>query len=313
MPQLTIIFDLETSGFRGLPLFSEFNRIVQICAVDCNNENRIFNSFVNPGGQIPPFSSQIHGIYDNDVVEALTITSVLEDFENFFEIFKYESVELIAHNATWFDEPILRKEYYRAKRVFPNNITFFDTLPFFRKQYPGIEKYSLNHLHKHFFGKDIENAHRADADVGALMKLYHYFVRDKRKKPLYLTCTNCLTELYYIGPERAYIIIRSLKCETVNEIKQFWVTKACKVDHYIQNVLKVNDITQRMIIASQFLDLNVTSPELKKHLTLTVKDDQCLNETDYYIKFKYYNKSRLTKLNKLTFQKGLLRLKQYYL
>ena len=311
MQQLSIVFDLETTGFRGLPLFSEFNRIVQICAIDISDHTRVFNTFVYPGGKIPHFSSQIHNIYDKDIENAPTIEDVLKQFETFFEFKKYKTVELIAHNANWFDAPILRKEYRRAKRDFPSNVIFFDTLPFFRKQYPGLEKYNLSYLHKHFFYKEIENAHRADADVGALLKLYVNYVCDKRNNPMYLTCSDCLTEMYYIGPQRAFSIIQTINCETVADLKHYWKKKRTTVDFFLRNILKVNDITQRMILASQFLDIDVTSPQLREYLILDIKEKDCLNKTDYYVKFKYYDQQK--SFNRFTFQKGLLSLKNVYL
>ena len=91
----------------------------------------------------------------------------------FFQFHKYDIVEMIAHNNTNFDQLILMKEYKHVdERFLPSNVVFWDTLPFLRDMYPTEKSFSLPILYESFYKDKFVNAHRADADVKALIRIY---------------------------------------------------------------------------------------------------------------------------------------------
>ena len=76
-----IAFDTETTG-----LDTTRARIIQIGAVKISkgriDANQSFQQLVNPGEPIPPASTAIHGIYDDDVVSAGSFVAIKADFDS---------------------------------------------------------------------------------------------------------------------------------------------------------------------------------------------------------------------------------------
>ena len=95
-------FDTETTG-----LSVAQDAIIQLGAVRVLNgrivEGEVLDSYVNPGRPIPPASTKVHRITDDDVAGAPGIVEVGRAFHHFAQ----ESV-LVAHNAP-FDIGLLRK------------------------------------------------------------------------------------------------------------------------------------------------------------------------------------------------------------
>ena len=176
MKQRKLIYDLETSAFYPISMSSDTNRVIQISAV-CVETGDEFAAFVNPGIKIPPESSAIHRITNSDVKDAEPFQSVVERMFQFFGGLDKFQFEMIAHNNNYFDEVMFRREYQGS---LPSNITFWDTLPFLRKQFPGLRSYSLGRLHEHFYSEELTDAHRADTDARALRRIYRDFVKEKR-------------------------------------------------------------------------------------------------------------------------------------
>ena len=77
---------------------------------------------------------------------------------------------LISHNTFRSDKPILENECKRHKIPLPFNWYFFDSL-FFSRDCMHVKDYSLNGLYRHFFGRDIDNMHRAISDVYACREI----------------------------------------------------------------------------------------------------------------------------------------------
>lgn len=95
-------FDTETTG-----LSVEKDNIVQLGAIRVLNgrivEGEVVNTFVNPGRPIPPASTKIHKVTDNDVADAPDIIEAGRAFHHFAR-----DAILVAHNAP-FDIGLLRK------------------------------------------------------------------------------------------------------------------------------------------------------------------------------------------------------------
>lgn len=303
--KLTVVFDLETTGFCPMPTFSKYHKIVQICAKAVES-GELFNSFVDPGGLVPIPSSEIHQISDDDVRGQMQINVVFGKLERFFEFEKYREVEMVAHNCWFFDELVLRKEV-----EIPPNVRFWDTLPFFRRVFPGLPSgYSLGALHRHFYGEEIENAHRADADVQALARLYVDHVEPRRAGYCDTLFEERITSLYYIGPYRGILICEKLNIDTVSQLKNYWKAEShldkLALDRFMIDTLGVTNVTERMFLIWQILDVPPYGGAIQDYLILTCPED-CLDAVDYYHKYRYVLRRKAP--NQCCYQRGLMAVK----
>ena len=130
-------FDTETTG-----LSVEKDAIVQIGAVRVLNgkivEGEIFDSYVNPGRAIPPSSTRVHHIRDEDVVNAPDIAAA----GHAFSLFAKDAV-LVAHNAP-FDIGFLRKS--QAQMGVEWNQPILDTVLLSAVVFGTTEEHSLDAL-----------------------------------------------------------------------------------------------------------------------------------------------------------------------
>ncbi|HNQ98131.1 MAG TPA: 3'-5' exonuclease, partial [Treponemataceae bacterium] len=143
-------FDTETTG-----LDPKSNRIVEIGGLRFDNLGIAarFNSLINPGRPMPEEASRINGITDTMLAGQPTAAEVFPDFLRFAG----NSV-LIAHNAP-FDISFVNEELSRSgKPALTNKVV--DTRILARELFPGLPKYTLQDLARHFGITAIE-AHRA--------------------------------------------------------------------------------------------------------------------------------------------------------
>ena len=151
-----VFFDLETTGIDIAK-----DRIVEISMVKVmpNGEEIIKTRRINPGMPIPPESTAIHGITDEDV----------KDCPKFKEIAKslaaqIEGCDLAGFNSNRFDIPMLAEEFLRAGvDVDLNRRKFIDVQTIFHK----MEQRTLSAAYKFYCGKNLEDAHTAEADTRA--------------------------------------------------------------------------------------------------------------------------------------------------
>ena len=151
-----VFFDLETTGIDIAK-----DRIVEISMVKGmpNGEEIVKTRRINPGMPIPPESTAIHGITDEDV----------KDCPKFKEIAKslaaqIEGCDLAGFNSNRFDIPMLAEEFLRAGvDVDLNRRKFIDVQTIFHK----MEQRNLTAAYKFYCNKDLANAHSAEADTMA--------------------------------------------------------------------------------------------------------------------------------------------------
>ncbi|MCI6523336.1 MAG: exonuclease domain-containing protein [Parabacteroides sp.] len=151
-----VFFDLETTGIDIAK-----DRIVEISMVKVmpNGEEIVKTRRINPGMPIPPESTAIHGITDEDV----------KDCPKFKEIAKslaaqIEGCDLAGFNSNRFDIPMLAEEFLRAGvDVDLNRRKFIDVQTIFHK----MEQRNLTAAYKFYCNKDLANAHSAEADTMA--------------------------------------------------------------------------------------------------------------------------------------------------
>lgn len=151
-----VFFDLETTGLNVAS-----DRIVEIAIlkvhVDGREESKSYR--VNPEMPIPKQSSEIHGIYAEDIKDCPTFKELAKEVAKFFE-----GCDIAGFNSNKFDVPVLAEEFIRAEVDFDmKKRKFVDVQTIFHK----MEKRTLAAAYKFYCDKDLENAHAAEADTVA--------------------------------------------------------------------------------------------------------------------------------------------------
>lgn len=184
------VFDTETTGFIN-KLEKDLEkqpRIIQFAWILCellpNGESTILeevNIMIHPWIPIPFESSQVHHIYDIDVIWKPKIDEVLDT------IIKYinEPDLLVWHNIE-FDEEMVKLELKRLSREYDYkpkktlctmrntvDICKIEVVPW-RYKFP-----KLGELHKHLFGEYFIGAHDALVDVKATLRCFEKLHKDK--------------------------------------------------------------------------------------------------------------------------------------
>jgi len=151
-------FDLETTG-----VDVSKDRIVEISIQKLmpNGDKETFTKRVNPEMPIPIDSSEVHGIYDFDVLKEKTWKEVAPEAVAFFG-----DADLAGYNSNRFDIPMLMEELLRVEvEMDMKDRKRIDVQNIFYKQ----EKRTLVAALKFYCDKDLENAHSAEADTTATM------------------------------------------------------------------------------------------------------------------------------------------------
>jgi DNA polymerase-3 subunit epsilon len=149
-------FDLEATG---LNLGSD--RIVEIAIlkvlVDGTQEVKCMR--INPEKPIPAETSMIHNIFDEDVKDAPTFKEVAQELADFIG-----DADLAGYNSNKFDIPLLMEEFLRSQVEFDlEHRRFVDVQNIFHQ----MEQRTLKAAYQFYCGKQIENAHSAEADIRA--------------------------------------------------------------------------------------------------------------------------------------------------
>jgi len=153
-------FDLETTGINVAT-----DRIVEISILKINPDGTqdIKTRKINPTIPIPLESSLVHGVYDKDVLDEPTFKAVAKSLCSFFE-----GCDLGGFNSNRFDVPLLMEEFLRADVPFEiEGRSLVDVQNIFHQ----MEQRTLSAGYKFYCGKDLENAHSAEADTIATFEI----------------------------------------------------------------------------------------------------------------------------------------------
>tara|TARA_B110000046_G_scaffold40521_1_gene44880 strand:- start:27188 stop:27958 length:771 start_codon:yes stop_codon:yes gene_type:complete len=148
-----VFFDLETTGVDVAK-----DRIVEISILKLQPDGKkeVKTRRVNPEMLIPKGSSEIHGIYDEDVKDEPTFKSMAKSLAVFIG-----NSDLAGFNSNKFDVPLLAEEFLRVGVDFEiDNRNLVDVQNIFHK----LEQRTLVAAYKFYCGKDLTNAHSAEAD-----------------------------------------------------------------------------------------------------------------------------------------------------
>ena len=149
-------FDLEATGMHVAK-----DRIVEISILKVfpngNKESRTW--LVNPERPIPKDVIAVHGITDEKVANEPTFKELASTIQEMIK-----GCDLAGYNSNRFDIPMLAEEMLRAGHDFDmKSMSAVDVQTIFHK----MEQRTLAAAYKFYCGKDLENAHTAEADTMA--------------------------------------------------------------------------------------------------------------------------------------------------
>ena len=151
-----MFFDLETTGTDAL-----HDRIVEISMIKVMPDGTDIQRTVrvNPGMPIPAEATAVHHITDADVADKPLFSQLAEGLTQSFR-----GCDLAGFNSNRFDIPLLAEEFARAGIDFDfNECRFIDVQTIFHKK----EQRTLSAAYKFYCGKNLDDAHSANADTRA--------------------------------------------------------------------------------------------------------------------------------------------------
>ncbi|MFD2568171.1 exonuclease domain-containing protein [Pseudotenacibaculum haliotis] len=155
-----VFFDLETTGVN-----IGTDRIVEISILKIfpNGTQESKTWLVNPEIEIPAEATAVHGITNEKVVTEPTFKELAHTVNTMIA-----DSDLAGFNSNRFDIPLLAEELLRAGIDFDMNTRkAIDVQVIFHKK----EQRTLSAGYKFYCGKDLEDAHSAEADTNATYEI----------------------------------------------------------------------------------------------------------------------------------------------
>ena len=154
------VFDLETTGIQVGK-----DKIVEICILkvnpDASRESKTW--LVNPEMPIPAEATAVHGITNEDVAGAPTFSEIAPKIMEMIS-----GTDLAGFNSNRFDVPLLAEEMLRAGLDFDlSKFRLVDAQTIYHKKEPR----NLSAAYQFYCGKELLNAHSAEADVMATFEV----------------------------------------------------------------------------------------------------------------------------------------------
>nr|MBD5377125.1 3'-5' exonuclease [Bacteroides sp.] len=151
-----IFFDLETTGTNVTN-----DRIVEISLIKITPDGQELERTrrINPEMPIPAEATAVHHITDADVANEPTFKQIARSLADLFT-----GCDIAGFNSNRFDIPVLDQEFRRAGISFDfSRARFIDVQTIFHKK----EQRTLVAAYKFYCGKDLDEAHSANADTRA--------------------------------------------------------------------------------------------------------------------------------------------------
>lgn len=156
-----IFFDVETTGTNPFK-----DKIVELCAIKIQTDKSrtTYLQLFNPEMEIPADVSEIHGITNEMVKNEPPFREKAKEIAKFFS-----ECDLAGFNIARFDVPVLVEEFLRAGLEYNpvEQAKIIDAMAIFHKKEPRNLAAAL----KFYAGEDLVDAHSAEADVEATIKV----------------------------------------------------------------------------------------------------------------------------------------------
>ena len=155
-----VFFDLETTGINV-----SSDRIVEmsLLKISPNGKEQWMTTRINPEMPIPPKTTEIHGISDEDVAGAPTFREVAKNLALFLE-----GCDLAGYNSIKFDIPLLAEEFLRTDTDFNfRKRKYVDVQIIFHKK----EQRTLTAAYQFYCNKQLKDAHSSKADTSATFEV----------------------------------------------------------------------------------------------------------------------------------------------
>lgn len=152
--------DLETTGINV-----SSDRIVELSVLKLspNGKEEWMTTRINPEMAIPPKTTAIHGIKDEDVVNSPTFREIGRNLAAFLE-----GCDLAGYNAIKFDIPVLAEEFLRVNIDFSfRKRKYVDVQVIFHKK----EQRTLSAAYQFYCKKELADAHSSKADTAATFEI----------------------------------------------------------------------------------------------------------------------------------------------
>lgn len=157
-----VIFDLETTG-----VAISMDRIIELAYIKIFPNGRDIRHvyLFNPDMNIPEESTVIHGISDNDVINAPFFREKAREIYDIFNDCYYGGF-----NVMGFDLPLLKREFVRVGIDFDySKAQVIDS----KTIYHFMEPRTLSAAYKFYCGKEHVDAHTAMADIEVSAEVLH--------------------------------------------------------------------------------------------------------------------------------------------
>lgn len=154
-------FDVETTG-----LDIGVDRIISVSVIKVMPDGELVskNTFVNPTIPISKEATEIHGITNEMLVDKPKFSQIAKSMYAFMQ-----DCYIGGYNNNYFDNAMIQEEFLRCDIDFPPlDIVSVDACAIFK----NFEKRDLSSALKFYCGKEMENAHDADADNRATIEVF---------------------------------------------------------------------------------------------------------------------------------------------
>lgn len=166
-----LVFDTETTGLiENMSTRSDHQpEVIEFCGmiIDPYIKGKVYDTYdklIKPSMKITDEITRMNNIDNKMVAKAPSFREVAFDIRNMIE----KSDVVVAHNAA-FDRDMIDLEFSRinmTRIAWPHIICTIEATIHFTGY-----RLSLSALHEHLFGTKFEGAHRAKADVEALVRI----------------------------------------------------------------------------------------------------------------------------------------------